>query len=304
MLDANAWVEKTRQLLGTSTVETVNRLQQPFTPGDQTLVMERAVDQVNVGQVICVGLNAFLVWSVEAGAKTIEVESSWAGSPEVAIPAGQIARMKPTIYTHSILDAINDALMEMSSPSLGVHGVSSIDLDYSNSNTVYDLSDTDNLIRVLHVVYGDPNDEQTVWGRLAPNQWDLVKQDPTFDKPGGTYLRVFPMDNGPLWPDSGDQVLRVVYARGVNTLDFLESEVTATGLPETAWDIPPLGAAARLAFPMEYRRNLMQSQPDTRRSDETPPGALLGGARTLRAMFEDRCAQESSRFLQAHPYIR
>ena len=307
MLDVNSWVEKTRQLLGTSTVETVNRLREPFTPGDQTLVMERAVDQVNVGQVICVGLNAFLVWSVDASSKTIEIESSWAGSPEVAVSAGEIARMKPTVYTHSILDALNDALQEMSSPKLSVHGVATIDLPYSESQTVYDLSDTENLLRVLYVAYGDPNDELTLWGRLTPTDWELVKQEPTADKPGGAYLRVFngrSPSRGTNWPDIYDQSVRVTYAKGTNPLDSLDMEVSSSGLPETAWDIPPLGAAARLAFPMEYRRNLMQSQPDTRRSDETPPGAVLGGARTLRAMFEDRCAQESSRFLQAHPYIR
>ena len=102
-----------------------------------------------------------------------------------------------------------------------------------------------------------------------------------------------------LWGPMGlpGSTVRVTYRAMLNTVDTLSDDVSMTGLPITAYDLPVLGAAAKLAWPTEYKRNATEHQPDTRRAQEVPPGSRLGAARALQQRYEQRVTDEEVRWI-------
>lgn len=295
MTTAGEWVEQVREHLGGGITEQLNRLASDYTVGDQSLTFQYDLKGVAAGVPMSIGVACFQVWSKVDSSKSVEVTARWAGAPDVNLPAGTIARVKPNFFTHRILDAINSTLLELSTPLRGVWGVAVQDITFDPSRTVYDLSTCEDLERVFRVQAGDPTDDTSGWADLGETEWQHRFTEPTADFPSGQQLRVFDTTI-----PTGD-VLRVVYGRRLGTLDTLDDDVTATALPDTAYDLPVLGAAARLAFPQEFRRNLLNAQPDSRRADEVPPGASLGGARALMTLYQQRVEQEASRIMAAFP---
>ena len=291
------WVDRARETLGGGVVEQVNRLLLPFIPGDTTLQLEFETDGITRGIPICLGLNTFMVWSVAPATKEVTVQSGWAGSPEVSADIGELVRVRPNVQTHRIFDAINDTLNELSSPMMGVYGVGTLDLVYDPITTNYDLTGAEDIEGVLGVQIGDASDLQSLWQNLRSiSQWEHRTTPPSAEVPSGHVLRVFgtiPTDN---------TTLRVIYRHRLNPVVTLDDDVNMTALPETAYDLPVLGAASRLAIPGEWRRNLLNAQPDPRRADEVAPGAVLGGARALRAHYENRVTQEAARLMSQYSY--
>jgi hypothetical protein len=295
MTNVSEWVEEVRETLGGGIVEQVNLLASDFTPGDTTLTLRNDLKGITAGVPLCVGLNTFQVWSANAATKQVDVSGGWAGAPEVLALAGDLVRVKPNFYNHRILSAINSTLNELSSPLMGVFGVDIQDIDFDPAIIAYDLSSCEGIEKVLRVQYGDPNDDTDEWADLAGDEWQYRRMEATADFPSGHQLRIFTNRF-----DDGDS-LRVIFSRRLSLFDSLDDDVTMCLLPETAYDLPVLGAASRLAIPQENRRNLLNAQPDSRRSDEVPPGASLGGARALRALYMNRVEQEASRLMAQYP---
>ena len=116
------------------------------------------------------------------------------------------------------------------------------------------------------------------------------------DFPDGTALRL----NRGGWPGYDVRVTYIApYAPFVNLTD----DVTATcGISAQAMDIPPIGAAVRMVAGREVKRNFTESQPDTRRAEEVPPGAVVGSSRGLMMLRQQRVAEEAARLRAQYPY--
>jgi hypothetical protein len=291
------WVDQAREMLGGGIVEQVNRLSSPYTPGDTTINLEFEPEGVTKGIPLCVGLTTFMVWAVAPATREVTVEPRWAGSPDVAAATGALVRVRPNVHTHRIFNAVSDILSELSSPLLGIYSMGTVDIPYVSTIANYDLTDAENLQGIHSVQFGDPDDDTDRWITLSSTtDWQLRATGPTNTAPSGKQLRI----NAPLY--AGGTTLRVTYKASLGDIDTLADDVTGVGLPPTALDLPPLGAAARLAVPGEWRRSLLNAQPDTRRSEEVPAGAIIGGARFLQQKFESRVNQEVARLVAANPY--
>lgn len=298
MTTAQQWVDEVREMLGPSVVEQVNRLRTTYEPGDGVLNLDRDISGVIPNQVVTAGLNAYLVWSVDPVTRTLEIEPGWAGSPEVNLDSGTLVRMRPQFYTHRILKAVNDTINELSSPLNGVYGVAVQDFDFDTSIAVYDLTPCENISSVLRVQWGYPDDTLSEWRDLNAATWQHRQIEPTADFPSGHQLRLFSYPGTEVGSAS---TIRVIFSRNPSTLDTLEDDVSMTYLPETAYDLPVLGAAAKLAASTEYRRNTMAAQPDSRRADEVPPSALQNSYRGLLSDFNRRVHQEAARLAAIYP---
>jgi len=291
------WVDQAREQLGGGVVEQVNRLASPYTPGDTTLTLEFDTEGVTRGIPVCVGINTFMVWAVAPATKELTVEPRWSGSYDSPQPTGTLVRVRPNIQTHRIFNAVNDVLNELSSPMIGVFGTGTLDLDYDQSITNYDLTDAENIQSVLSVQFGDVDDPIDTWEQLSSvSEWEHRVTQPTSEAPSGHQLRVF----APLY--TRGRTIRVTYRTTFNTVSTLDDDVSTVGLPDTALDLPVLGAAARLAVPGEWRRSLTNAQPDPRRAAEVPPGSVNAGARALQQKYEMRCTQEAARLIAQYPF--
>lgn len=291
------WVDQARETLGGGVVEQVNRLDQAFTPGDTTITTEFDTEGIARGIPLCVGLNTFMVWVVNPQNKEVTVQPGWGSSPIVAADAGELVRVRPNVQTHRIFNAINDTLAELSSPLMGLYAISTHDFTYDPAVPNYDLTGAENIDRVLAVQVGDPDADDSRWVTLRNiDQWEERVTPPTAEVPSGHQLRLF----GPMLTEG--RTVRVVYRSGFGQVDSLDDDVSNTGLPDTALDLPVWGAAARLSVPGEWRRSLLNAQPDPRRADEVPPGAVLGGSRALQGKYMERVAQEAARLISQNPY--
>lgn len=290
-------LETAREYLGVSTVELVNRLAQNYIPGDTQLVLQYPLQGVGQGVLVCVGLNSFIVWDAQSTSQTLTVSGAWGNSPDLPASIGDLVRIRPNVATHRIFNEMNNVLNELSSPSLGLYGIDQVEVPWITDQVVYDLSGADGLMDVLRVAIGDPTDTLDRWADLDQNEWQFRVISPTIDFPSGQQLRITADMANPMPGDT----LRITYKRSFVSFDTLGSDMSMSYLPESAYDLPALGAAARLAIPMELKRNTITAQPDTRRMTEVPPGALIGSARALDAQYQRRVAQEAARLLRQFP---
>jgi hypothetical protein len=102
-------------------------------------------------------------------------------------------------------------------------------------------------------------------------------------------------------PSVGSGALRVIYKRSFATLTAITDDVTTTGLPISAYDLPPLGAAVRLAMPRGLKRNFDESQGEPRRASEVEGMAMVQNASALLSFRNRRVGAEVARLHALYP---
>jgi hypothetical protein len=289
------WIDRARVYLQGSQADAVNRLDADYYPGDSEIILKYPLEGVGRGAPISVGRACFMAWSADAAAKTIEVTPGWAGASDVAVPSGSIVRVKPKFFDHHLYDALEETLAELSSPERGLFGVDQIEIEYLSPQTVYDLIDADGFLAPISVAFAEPTDSTDRWPFLRANEYDIRTIQPTAEFPSGLQLKLHVAPS----ITEGETIV-LTYKKALIMPGDLDSSIESCGLDESAYDLPPMGAAVRLAFPQEMRRNSTSSQGDTRRADEVPAGANLGASRALLALYERRVNQEYARLVRAY----
>jgi hypothetical protein len=242
------------------------------------------------------GLEVFQVLSVDQGAMTATVRGAMRGSTAANHASGDLVYVNPEFHDAAILRQLNHDLRDLSSPENGLFKVGNVTLVYNPSVVGYDLTGVTDLIDVLSI-YAEPVDNSKDWRETSRKKWSLQRDADTAAFPSGLALKL-PWD---VTPDPGVDV-RVTYKTSFGLLSSLSETVeSVTGLPVTALDIPPLGAAARLVGAQESKRGLMGSQRDPRRAEEVPPGANIGGMRSLLALRAQRISSERARLYAKYP---
>lgn len=214
------------------------------------------------------------------------------GSTAVAHAIGTVVRVNPVVTDFRLLQALNHELRSLSSPSNGLYRIDEVDLDVSAARHGYDLEGyAESQVLGLQTVL-QQSTTGDYWTRL--NGVRLTPMPGNADFPSGygvflTGMPSFPSD------------IRLVLKTGFSTLADGTTTLESTGLPETAWDIPPMGAAVRLAGPNEVRRSQIDIQPGSRRGDEVPPGAIFNSTRSLMMLHQSRIAEEANRLRARYP---
>ena len=289
------WMDRTRTYLQGSQVDTVNRLAATYSPGDDEVVLEFEPKGVSEGKILSVGRACFMVWSVDATAKTVRVSPGWAGAQDVTVASGSIVRVNPHYPDHVIFDALGECLTELSSPEVGMYGVGQIIVPYQFEVTVYDLLAADGLEDILSIKAADATDSTDRWVELHGDDYELRRIEPTAEFPSGLQLRINHIPG-----DALPQDLYITYKRAFDLPGDVDTDIGTLGLLETAYDIPPLGAATRLAYSAESRRNLVSAQQDPRRAQEVPAGANTGAARNIERLYRQRVQQEYARLISQY----
>jgi len=289
------WVAETRDHLEGSRSEEANQLGAAYVAGSGTVTFVHAAGNIGAGTLISVGTNTMRVLTVNALTKTATVIAGQNGSTDAAASTNDLVRVTPRFTDHQIVREINRHLASLSAPRNGLYAVATLELAYTGSRQSYNLAAT-GLIRVLEVrreTFGS----SYAWPRVSPGMWELDRTADTGDFPSGISLRVREADTG--------LGVQVVYARTFTAIaTALATEVSTTGMSTEQEDIPPLGAAVRLMSGREVSRSSPNSQGDSRRSNEVPPGAVGASYRGLVGLWQERVKDESSRLRAMYPYGR
>lgn len=284
-------VEHTRALLDSGDREQMNRLTTTINSAAISLAIDFDPDSIAAGTVLAIDLELIYVWS--SSGLTINIQRGYLGTTPAPHTAGAIIYVNPAFSAFTILRALNAELTLYSAPQWGLYQMKTIDITYSSATIGYDLASVTDLIDVYELRWKGYTGAE--WPLIR--RWSVARDMPTSDFSSGLSLQ---LDEGA----GPGRTIRVRYKAPFGTLTALTDDVqTVTGLPETANDIPPYGAAARLVVAREVKRSLTDAQPESRAAQEVPPGTSRGAAGALFAIRDPRLREESARLQQRYPYL-
>lgn len=300
MTNAQDWIEATRFRLMSGHQEQLNRLSSGYTAGSGSMAFDFDIAGIRQGAVISVGTSTFYVWEASTTLKTATVQAGWDGTADQDWPAGTIVRVAPRFTDAQILRAVNEEINDLSSPSNGLFQIGTTELTYDSALVGYDLSLAPNMISPIELRVENPGSFKE-WTRIPSHKYRIVKGAPTGEEGFESGMALFLYD---MWAGATGDRLHLTYRKGFNLLSNSFSTKISTGLPSSAWDIPPIGAAISLMAGREIKRSFVESQGDTRRATEVSAGASSQSVNALRLLRQQRITAEKQRLDGFYPIIK
>lgn len=282
-------VTRTQRQLLSGLVEQRNKINGSLTATGTTVTMLYDLTGIREGAVLEIDSELMYVWAVETGAKTVTVERGFNGTTATTHASGTVTIVNPRFPRHQILEAINDDLYDLAAPANGLYRTRNLDLSWNGSDILVNLPAVGDIIDVIQVRIRYTSTDYPVLRNVQ-----LVRNLPTSDFGSGVALKMNEPDRA--------ATLRVVYkspfSRVTKESDDLQ---TVAGYPLSAEDILVMGAQIRLMAPREIKRNLTESQGDTRRADEVPSGAVSNSVMNLMRLRRDRIMAEATKLDSQYP---
>lgn len=291
MTTLNGLIAETKRYLLGNTREEINSLAAGYTAGGTTVTFTYPMGGIVAGADIEVDLEILRVMSVSG--QTATVLGAQNNTTAANHSSGATVRVNPRFERQAIADDLNHALRDLSAE--GLYREVALNITFNASVSGYDLtgSSASDVLDILEVRY-----QQSGPTKRYPviRSWSLQRGMDTAVFPSGTALTI----DSPAFPGLP---LRVRYAAQFLPLVNLSDDVTSySGLAATAADLPPIGAAIRQMMGRDIKRASTDSQPDTRRAQEVPPGVSQGAITTLRREWDQGIHRERGRQLQRFPY--
>ena len=279
-----------RQLLS-GTVEERNKLATTVTSADTSIVLSYDLGGFREGSVIEIESELMYVWESATATKTLTVERGYDGTTAAAHTAGVLATVNPRFPRQQMLDALNSDIDDLSSTVNGLFRVVAQDISYNGSDRQLNITSATGIIDLLDVRLRYLADDYPVIRNVR-----LQRNLPTADFASG-FAIVFdqPVMSG---------TLRVVTKR-----EFTRATTEASDLqsvcfvPQSCEDILEMGVILRMMNGREIKRNFIESQGDTRRSDEVPAGSTRDSLTNIQRLRRERIVSEAARLKQQYPLV-
>ena len=277
-----------RQMLA-GVVEERNKLATSLTSGDTSVVTSYDLGGLRTGSVFEIESELLYVWNANPASKTLTVERGYAGTTAASHTSGAILTLSPRFPRAQMLDAVNAELDDLSSTMNGLFRVVTVDLTYNGSDRQINITSSGTVLELLDVRLRYLADEHPVIHGVR-----LQTGLPTTDFASGNTL-VFD-------DDIMAGTVRVRYkAPFVRATSESSDLTTDCFLPTTCDDIVETGVMLRMMNAREIKRNFIESQGDTRRPDEVPPGAVRDSATSLVRLRRERIIAEAARLKAQYP---
>lgn len=270
-----------------------NRLAADYTAGQVTLTFTYPLQGIQAGTKLSVGLNTFYVWAVNSSNQTATVEGGADGTTDLHASIGDTVTVDPAWSDSDLFAALNEELVSLSSPQNGLFQMRQTEFTYNAARAGYDLPGVTDVTSLYEVRYAEPDPFQRT-PRLDAGEYRLERNYLTGENSSTYSLK---LSRGG-WPG---QPVTVLYKAPFTPLASLTTDLATTGLPGSAADILPLGAAIRVAAGRELRRNDLTRQGDTRRAEEVTAGASAAATRGLMLLRQTRIMEETARLQAAYP---
>jgi hypothetical protein len=289
MSTAGALLDRVSRQLLSGTVEERNKLASSVDSDDTSFVMSYDLGGLRAGTVFEIDSELVYVWEATSGNKTVTVERGYMGTTAAAHTAGAIVTLNPRFPKAQMLEALNQDIDDMSSPLNGLFRVVSTDVDYNGADRQINLTGATSIIDLLDVRLRYLATDYPVIRKVR-----LQRDLPTSDFASGFAL-VF--DESVM---AG--TLRVRYkAPFVRVSTISDSLQSVANIPVTMEDILEMGVMSRMLSMREVKRNFIESQGDTRRSDEVPPGAMRDSFSNILRLRRDRIIAEAAKLARQYP---
>ena len=289
MSTAGALLNRVNRQLLSGTVEERNKLAVTVDSDDTSFAMSYDLAGLRAGVVFEVDAELVYIWEASTGTKTLTVERGYMGTTATTHIAGAIVTINPRFPKAQMLEALNQDIDDLSSPLNGLFRIVTADVDYNGADRQVDLTGATSVIDLVDVRLRYLDSDYPVI-RKTRLQRDL----PTSDFASG-YAIVF--DESVM---AG--TLRVRYKAPFSRVSELtENLLTVANIPTSMEDILELGVMSRMLSTREVKRNFIESQGDTRRSDEVPPGAIRDSFSNILRLRRDRIIAEAAKLARQYP---
>jgi len=300
MTNAQDWIEGTRFRLMSGHQEQLNRLTSAYTAGSGTMAFEFDIAGIRQGTVVSVGTSTFYVWDASTTLKTATVQAAWDGTTDQDWPAGTVVRVAPRFTDAQILRALNEDINDLCSPSNGLFQIGTSELVYDQALIGYDLSLAPNMISPIELRVNNPGSYKE-WTRIPSHKFRILKGAPTGSDGFESGLALFLYDQ---WGGATGDRIHLTYRKTFNQLSTCFSTKASTGMPATAFDLPPIGAAISLMAGREIKRTFTESQGDPRRAAEVTGGSSTSSVVALQRLRQQRVTSEAQRLEGFYPIIK
>jgi len=281
-------VDRTAQNLLAGTVEERNKIASSINDSTTSIVCTYPLGSLREHTVFQLGTELIYVWESNTSTKTLTVERGFGGTTAAAHDSGAIAIVSPKFPRWQIFQALNDELADLSSPMNGLFQMKTVDISYNGSDRMVNLTGITSMIDVYDVRWRYLSDDYPVVRRYR-----LMRDMPTTDFASGYVLTL----DEPVMSST----IRVIYKDKYTPFSTEASTLTSTGASSELADLLVLGAQIRLLASREVKRNFIESQGDTRRSDEVPAGAMNASVTNLLRLRRDRIQAEAARLNRQYP---
>jgi len=289
MSTAGALLDRVSRQLLSGTIEERNKLASSVDSDDTSFVMSYELGGLRAGTVFEVDSELVYVWEATSGSKTLTVERGYGGTTAAAHSSGAIVTLNPRFPKAQMLEALNQDIDDMSSPLNGLFRVVATNVDYNGADRQIDLTGATSIIDLLDVRLRYLDSDYPVIRKVR-----LQRDLPTSDFPSGFAL-VF---DESVMAGSLRVRYKAPFARVSAIGDSLQS---VANLPVTMEDILEMGVMSRMLSTREVKRNFIESQGDTRRSDEVPPGAMRDSFSNILRLRRDRIIAEAAKLARQYP---
>ena len=289
MSTASALLDRVNRQLLSGTIEERNKLSATVDSDDTSFVMSYDLAGLRAGTVFEIDSELVYVWEAVSGSKTLTVERGYMGTTAASHTVGAVVTLNPRFPKAQMLEALNQDIDDLSSPLNGLFRVVSTSIDYNGSDRQTDLTGATSVIDLIDVRLRYLDSDYPVI-RATRLQRDL----PTADFPSG-FAIVF--DESVM---AGS--LRVRYKAPFSRVSALtDSLQSVANVSTTMEDILELGVMSRVLSVREVKRNFIESQGDTRRSDEVGSGAMRDSFSNILRLRRDRIIAEAAKLARQYP---
>lgn len=261
------------------------------------VTLTRSLEGAQAGAYLGADLEVMYVADVNDAAKTVTVVRGQLGSTPAAHADLTTVYVNPRFSRWAMWRALNAELRDLSAPPNMIFQVKDFQLTTQPTQVTYAVPaiNTD-IISLLELRYSFPDAVQA-WPVVNRRLATVLRRMPTASFASGMALRIDDrMYQG--------RPLQVRYVAPLGELADLTTDVFAqTGLPTTAADIPPLGAAARLMGVREAKRSFAENEGNSRRANEVPSGSAARAAAALLSVLNQRIKSEAMRLKSEYPYL-
>jgi hypothetical protein len=289
MSTASALLDRVNRQLLSGTIEERNKLATTVSSSDTSFVMSYDLAGLRAGTVFEIDSELVYIWEAVSGSKTVTVERGYMGTAAASHTAGAVVTLNPRFPKAQMLEALNQDIDDLSSPLNGLFRIVSVDVDYNGSDRQTDLTGATSVLDLIDVRLRYLDSDYPVI-RMTRLQRDL----PTTDFPSG-FAIVF---DEPVMAGS----LRVRYKAPFSRVSTISDSIqSVANIPATMEDILELGVMSRVLSVREVKRNFIESQGDTRRSDEVGAGAMRDSFSNILRLRRDRIIAEAAKLARQYP---
>lgn len=289
MSTASALLDRVNRQLLSGTIEERNKLATTVSSSDTSFVMSYDLAGLRAGTVFEIDSELVYIWEAVSGSKTVTVDRGYMGTTAASHTAGAVVTLNPRFPKAQMLEALNQDIDDLSSPLNGLYRVVSTSIDYNGSDRQTDLTGATSVLDLIDVRLRYLDSDYPVI-RMTRLQRDL----PTSDFPSG-YAIVF--DESVM---AGS--LRVRYKAPFTRVSTISDSIqSVANIPTTMEDILELGVMSRVLSVREVKRNFIESQGDTRRSDEVGAGAMRDSFSNILRLRRDRIIAEAAKLARQYP---